>query len=121
VSRQESQEAVRQYEKESWRMFHRIRVSTSKARSLVSESAYKKLETFYRETLVKFDVGEVRRVIQDQKGHDDLNKLIFNEFSDQLEKIIYFLSQELRLTKAAAAEPSLAPARWLDRLKWWCV
>ena len=91
------QEAVKTYDLEAWDIFNHVRATISRSRRLVSENAYQKLVEFYEKKMVLFD-QRVKQVVQTNEGHHALNRYIFREFTPDIDKIVYFLSEELQLT-----------------------
>ena len=95
-------EVIAQYHQETWGILNRLRVNMSKSRRLISENAYRDLVGFYQWLTLEFD-QKVRKVIDDDQGHLELNRLIYNEVTTKIDELLYFLANELNLTSDNSA------------------
>ena len=93
-----SHEAVKESDEIPRNIFNEVREDISESRRLVSEKAYAQLRDFYETEMVRFDKKEVKKVIQTNHGHQELNDKIFGEFTEKVEEVIYCLSKEVQLT-----------------------
>jgi hypothetical protein len=95
------QVALTKYESENWDIFNRTRVEISRARRLVSETAHRRLVTFYHDGMNGLDKW-LRRLLYEKPPVEEWEKLhvhMYEDFTVEIDDLIHALAEELKLTQ----------------------
>jgi hypothetical protein len=95
------QVALTRYENENWDIFNRTRVEISRARRLVSETAHRRLVTFYHDGMNGLDKW-LRRLLYEKPPVEEWEKLhvhMYEDFTVEIDDLIHALAEELKLTQ----------------------
>jgi hypothetical protein len=91
------------YDDESWDLFNFIRNEISRSRRLVSEEAYKRLVSLYKDEMVKLDsrISKAREEDESErcKSLGQLNSYISGHLTRKIDNVLRDLAFEVQLTE----------------------